>query len=155
MKKIILTLVALLSMTTMMAQDNNKERKAPKQMTPDEMTTRMTKELGLSADQKTKVLSLNKEYKDYIGGPGMGGPGGPRPDGDAQKSGKKSGNSKQQRPEMTEAQQKQMKQHMAKRQEYDKKLKQILSSDQYTKYQKQQKRRGPGNGNRPERPQNN
>ncbi len=153
MKKIILTLVALLSMTTMMAQDNNKERKAPKQMTPDEMTTRMTKELGLSADQKTKVLSLNKEYKDYIGGPGMGGPGGARPDGDAKQSGKKSGN-KQQRPEMSETQQKQMKQHMAKRQEYDKKLKKILSSDQYTKYEKQQKRRGPGNGNRPERPQN-
>ncbi len=149
MKKIFLTMVAILSMTVVMAQDNDKERKAPKQMTPEEMTTRMTKELSLTADQKSKVQSLNKEYKDYLGGPGMGGPRGPRPDGNA----KKSGNNKQQRPQMTEAQQKQMEQHKAKRQEYDKKLKSILSADQYKTYQQQNKRRGPGEGKRPERNQ--
>ncbi len=149
MKKIILMTVALLTMTTAMAQGNDKERRAPKQMTAEEMTSRMTKDLSLTADQKAKVLSLNKEYKDYIGGPGMGGPGGPRPDGNAKKS-----DDKQQRPElpqMTDAQKKQMKTHQAKRQEYNKKLQKILSSEQYQKYQKQQKQ-GP-RGQRPEKPQ--
>ncbi len=155
MKKIVLTMLAMLTMTAVMAQSNDKERKAPKQMTPEEMTTRMTKELSLTADQKSKVLSLNKEYQNYLGGPGMGGPKGPRPDGNA----KNSSSDKQQRqapPQMSESEQKQMKQNMAKRQEYDQKLKSILSSDQYTKYQKQQKRRGPGgNGKRPEKQNNN
>lgn len=36
---------------------------------------------------------------------------------------------------MTDAQKKQMKQHQAKRQEYDKKLKQILTSEQYKSYE--------------------
>ena len=44
LKKMILTLVALLSMTAVMAQNDNKERKAPKEMNPEEMTNRMTKE---------------------------------------------------------------------------------------------------------------
>jgi len=154
MKKIFLTLVALLSMTAVMAQGNDKERKAPKQMTAEEMTTRMTKELGLTADQKAKVLSLNKEYKNYLGGPGMGGPGGPRPDGSKMKSGNDS-QQRQEPPQMSDSQQKQMKQRMAKRQEYDKKLQKILSSDQYKKYQSQQKRRGPGGDKRPEKKQNN
>ena len=51
MKKMILTLVALLSMTAVMAQNDNKERKAPKEMNPEEMTNRMTKDLELTADQ--------------------------------------------------------------------------------------------------------
>lgn len=50
MKKIVLTLVALLSMTVMQAQNNEKceckkEQKARKQMTPEKMTERMTKTL--------------------------------------------------------------------------------------------------------------
>ncbi len=152
MKKIFLTMVALLSMTAVMAQSENKERKAPKQMTAEEMTTRMTKDLSLTADQKSKVLSLNKEYKDYLGGPGMGGPRGARPDGKKMQS----DNDQQQRPElpkMDASQQKQMKQQMAKRQEYDKKLQKILNSDQYKKYQQSQKRRGPGDGKRSEKKQ--
>ena len=72
MKKMILTLVALLSMTAVMAQNDNKERKAPKEMNPEEMTNRMTKDLELTADQKAKVLALNTEYKDVLRGPGMG-----------------------------------------------------------------------------------
>ena len=66
MKKMILTLVALLSMTAVMAQNDNKERKAPKEMNPEEMTNRMTKDLELTADQKAKVLALNTEYKDVL-----------------------------------------------------------------------------------------
>ena len=60
MKKIFLTMVALLSMTAMMAQNengNNGERKAPKQLTPEEMTEKMATDLSLTAEQKTKVLA--------------------------------------------------------------------------------------------------
>ena len=53
MKKIFLTMVALLSMTAMMAQNengNNGERKAPKQLTPEEMTEKMATDLSLTAE---------------------------------------------------------------------------------------------------------
>ena len=61
MKKILLTMVALLSMTAMMAQTTGGERKAPKKMTHEEMTTQMTSQLKLTDAQKTKVATLNKE----------------------------------------------------------------------------------------------
>ena len=48
---------------------------------------------------------------------------------------------------MTEEQRAQMQQMMEKRQEYDKKLKEILTDDQYKTYQKQNQRRG-GRGGR-------
>ena len=62
MKKILLTMVALLSMTAMMAQTTG----APKKMTHEEMTTQMTSQLKLTDAQKTKVATLNKEYQDYL-----------------------------------------------------------------------------------------
>ena len=137
MKKMILTLVALLSMTVVMAQNDNKELKAPKEVNPEEVTNRMVKELDLTADQKAKVLKLNTEYKDVLRGPGMGRGhrGGPRPDG------QKGANEKQQRPErpqLTDAQKKEMKENfekqMEKRKEYDKKMQEVLTEAQYKKF---------------------
>lgn len=150
MKKIILTMVALLSITSVMAQNDNKERKAPKQFTDEEMVERMAQELDLTADQKTKVLALNKEYKDVLRGPGMGrSPRGPRPDG-------QSGATQQQRlerPQMTDAQKAEMQKNMEKRKEYNEKLKNILTDDQFKKYQERQHRGrhhgGPRPGNGP------
>jgi Spy/CpxP family protein refolding chaperone len=153
MKKIILTMVALLSITSAMAQNDNKEHKAPKQFTDEEMVDRMAQELDLTAEQKTKVLALNKEYKDVLRGPGMGrGPRGPRPDG-------QSGATQQQRPErpqMTDAQKAEMQKNMEKRKEYNEKLKNILTDDQFKKYQERWHRgrhhggpRGPRPGNGP------
>ncbi len=137
MKKILMTMVALLSMTVVMAQDSDKkERRAPKQMTAEQMTERMTKELSLSDDQKTKVLALNKQYKDVLGGPGMGRPRGPRPDGNTSAT----EGQQNSRPEMTDAQKAEMKKNMEQRTAYEKELKSILSTDQYKKYQSSQKR---------------
>lgn len=169
MKKIVMTMVALLAMTAAVAQqsDNNKERKAFKKPTPEEMTTRMAKDLNLTDAQKTKVQALNKEYEQVLGGPGMRGP---RPDkGDGKSGDKKKGDVKKKktdanteataqdgkrdgkRPELTDAQKQEMKQHKAKRKEYDAKLKQILTDDQYKSYQQQHRRghRGP-RGQRPD-----
>ena len=145
-------MVALLSMTAMMAQNDKSDKKAPKEPTPEEMTARMAKDLNLTDDQKTKVLALNKEYKDmFKGGPRMGGPRGPKPDG---KSGATDNQQRPERPQMTDAQKAEMKKHMEQRKAYDTKLKSILTADQYKSWQKQHKRGpkgGPRDGKRPDK----
>ena len=150
MKKIVRTMVALLTMTAAVAQNNeNGQRPEFKKPTPEEMTNRMAENLKLDDKQKSKVLALNKEYESVLGGPGMGrgfgrGMGrGPRPDGE---TGASQNNDQQrpQRPQMTEEQRAQMQQMMEKRQEYDKKLKDILTDDQYKTYQEQHQHRGRG-----------
>lgn len=155
MKKIALTMMALLTMMTAVAQkDDNNARKAPKKPTAEEMTNRMTEQLGLTDKQKSKVLALNKEYADVLGGPGMGRPHmGPRPDGNTgateQAPEKKerpqmTDAQKKERPQLTDAQKKEMEQKMAKRKEYDGKLKKILTDEQMQKYQQMRHHRGHG-----------
>ena len=185
MKKIVLTMAAMMTMTMAMAQesDNKSERRAFKQPTPEEMTDRMAKELNLTDEQKAKVLDLNKEYQDVVGRPGMRGQRPPRFDGMRRPEGRpekapegkfeakpeakseakdakakpdaESGATQQRpdRPQMTEAQREGMKQHMAKRQEYNAKLKEILTEDQYNTLQKMQRRPGPGRGPQGMRPE--
>ena len=147
---------ALLSMTAMMAQNDKSDKKAPKEPTPEEMTARMAKDLNLTDDQKTKVLALNKEYKDmFKGGPRMGGPRGPKPDGKTEAT---DNQQRPERPQMTDAQKAEMKKHMEQHKAYDQKLKSILTADQYKSWQKQHKRGpkgGPRDGKRPDMaPQN-
>ncbi len=150
-----MTMVALLTMTAAVAQDNNSEnrqRREFKKPTPEEMTTRMTESLKLDDKQQKKVLELNKEYENVLGGPGMGrgfgrGQRGPRPDGQTGASQNNNNQQRPERPQMTEEQRAKMQQMMEKRQEYDKKLKEILTEDQYKTYQEQNRRRG-GRGGR-------
>lgn len=166
MKKIMMTMVALLTMTAAMAQQSdNKQQRPPRKPDVKEMTERMAKELNLDDAQKAKVLALNKEYEDVISGPGMhrgpgmrgghhGGPRGQRPDGETgaspkaqndkaqAKDGEQKAGKRPQRPELTEEQKAEMKQRMAKRQEYDKKLKEILTEEQQQKMQKRHHRGG-------------
>ena len=130
MKKILLVMMALLTMTTAMAQPS--DRKAPKKMTHQEMTTQMTSKLKLNDAQKAKVAALNKEYQDILmppEPPKMADGSRPEPPKNGDKAMPKKPDSK----------------HMAKRQEYEKKLKQILTDEQYKTYQKMQ----PPHGKRP------
>ena len=130
MKKIILVMMALLTMTTAMAQPS--DRKAPKKMTHQEMTTQMTSKLKLNDAQKAKVAALNKEYQDILmppEPPKMADGSRPEPPKNGDKAMPKKPDSK----------------HKAKRQEYEKKLKQILTDEQYKNYQKMQ----PPHGKRP------
>ncbi len=137
MKKILLTFVALLSMTMAMAQGENGDGpKAPKQMTPEEMTTQMTSKLGLNEEQKAKVSALNQEYQDVFQGPGFGN----KPP----KMGENGTSGTNERPKMTEEMKTKMKEHMARRQEYETQLKGILSDSQYQTYQKMMPRHGHG-----------
>lgn len=184
MKKIVLTLLAVATFGTMMAQENiNAERRAPRMMTPEQMTERMTQELDLNKDQQAKVMELNKAYEDVVARPGMGrGPRGPRPGGmgrpegmrrpdgmqkvDEQKAEQKKAEQKvekkaekkadaetgatqlpqnggqfAQRPEMSEAQRAEMEKRMERRKEYSEKLKEILTPEQFEKYQQRRQPR--------------
>ena len=150
MKKIVLSMVALLSLTVAVAQDAKSDKKAPKEPTAEEMTNRMAQDLKLTDEQKTKVLALNKEYQDVLKAPR--GPRGPRPegkqgkrpqtDGKTEATEQQGGKQKGQRPELTEEQKAKFKAHHAKREEYDKKLKQILTDDQYKSWKKRHGRHG-------------
>lgn len=150
MKKIVLSMVALLSMTVAVAQDAKSDKKAPKEPTAEEMTNRMAQDLKLTDEQKTKVLALNKEYQDVLKAPrGFRGPRpegkqGRRPQADGQSGATEQQGGKQrgQRPELTEEQKAKFKAHHAKREEYDKKLKQILTDDQYKSWKKRHGRHG-------------
>ena len=127
MKKILLVMMALLTMTTAMAQPS--DRKAPKKMTHQEMTTQMTSKLKLNDAQKAKVAALNKEYQDILmppEPPKKADGSRPEPPKNGDKAMPKKHDSK----------------HMAKRQEYEKKLKQILTDEQYKNYQKMQPKHG-------------
>lgn len=144
MKKIVMTMIALLTMTAAVAQNNGNGERRFQRPTPEDQTNRMAEQLKLDDKQKAKVLDLNKEYENVLmGGMGRGfgrGQGGP---------GGFQGGQQGQRPELTEEQraemQKQMQQRMEKRQEYEKKLKEILTDDQFKTYQEQQQqRRGRG-----------
>jgi hypothetical protein len=138
MKKIVLMMVALLSMTAVQAQESDKKQeqqfRGPKQVTPEQMTERMTNDLKLTDEQKTKVLALNKEYEKVIAGPQMRGHRPPKADGESGATAQ-NGQQRPERPQLTDAQREEMKQRFEKRQEYEKKLKEILTDDQYKKYQ--------------------
>jgi len=164
MKKIAMTLVALLAMTAAMAQQSdNKQRRQPKKIDPQEMTNRMATDLKLDDQQKAQLLQLNKEYQDVLSGPGgpRGGHRGPRPGGKAEKKTdaqtsateqapqeQASSGKRPERPQLTEAQKAEMKQRKAKREEYNQKLKGILTDEQYKAYEKRH-RHGGGRGPRP------
>ena len=160
MKKIVMTMIALLTMTAAVAQNNENGQRRFQRPTPEDMTNRMADQLKLDDKQKSKVLDLNKEYESVLmGGMGRGfGRGQGRPGGQGGFQGGQQG----QRPQLTDEQraemQKQMQQRQEKRQEYEKKLKEILNDDQFKTYQEQQQQRrgrggfgGPG-GPRGQRP---
>ena len=109
MKKIVLMMVALLSMTAVQAQESDKQQfRGPRQMTPEQMTERMSNNLKLTDEQKTKVLALNKEYEKVIAGPGMRAP---RPQNTDGESGATTQQNQQrpERPQMTDTQREEMK----------------------------------------------
>lgn len=111
MKKIVLTVIAALTMSVAMAQNSNQQgnghgQNGPRQMNATAMTERLAKELSLTDSQKKKVLALNKD--------------------------------------MVEQMQKQASNNRDKRQEYEKKLKEILTADQQKTYEQNKKNRRRG-----------
>ena len=143
MKKIVLTMIAILSMTVAMAQNDEKRDgdRGPRQFTPEQMVENLAGRLNLNDDQKAKLLELNKEYKDVLGGQRWGGRnGGNRPQ-------RNENAGEGQRPQLTEEQRAQWQERMKKRQEYEEKLKGIFTEEQYKKYQEMRPQRGQRRGN--------
>lgn len=128
MKKIVLTLVAMMSLTVAIAQNNM----PPRKVSPADMTAQMKQQLALTDEQEVKVQALNEQYADLMIGlagrgrhPLRGRFGRPRAEGD----------STFRRPQFTPEMKEQMEKVRARRQEYRKQLKEILTPEQLTTYQ--------------------
>jgi Skp family chaperone for outer membrane proteins len=142
MKKIMLTMIAAMTMSLAMAQNSsdNKPNGQHEPMTAEQITTQMQNKLGLTDAQCAKVKALNEKYADILKGPGMKG----------QRPPKMEKNDNDERPQITEEMKKMMEEHHAKKQAYENELKEILSSSQYTTYQSMMPKhghRGPAEGN--------
>lgn len=150
MKKTLMTLAALLTITAAVAQnenqkDNNQQQeqkdkkeccKESKQghdksimlprnpMTVEQRTELMITKLNLTDEQKAKVKALNEQYKDVLENPG-------KPIAYVQ-----NGKATTERPQMTDEQKAKVKEQMTKRREYEKNLKDILTANQYDEYKK-------------------
>lgn len=169
MKKLILALVAVMTLTAAQAQDdNNKQgrgerRKMDKTEMVKHRTDETVKKYGLNEQQADQLLKLNTEFADKMG-PGMGGPRGGR----GQRTGARPSfrdNGQQQadgeRPELTEEQKQKMEAARKEREEsmkqYDAKLQTILTPEQYKAYQedaaKMRQRMGGRRGGQRERKQ--
>lgn len=127
MKKILMTMALCLAMTGAMAQSDSNNNKPKK-----DITTEMVTRPGLSDQQAADLKTLKVKYADVLKGPGMKGRH-HRPDGDAPKG---TPDDDAQRPQLTDAQKKQMEEFKAKRAAYDKELKGILTDAQYQSYLK-------------------
>lgn len=115
MKKVMLTLVAALSMTVALAQEPGLQR--PKHYTTEQIVDK------LNLDKKTaaKFSKLRSKYADLFKAPGKPGEKGERP-------------SKED-----------MDKRMAQHKKYLNELKSILNDSQYSAYEKLEPQRGPGN----------
>lgn len=147
MKKIVFALAMLLSVSGAMAQNEGSENKGRGGSFPqneEEMTTLMVKKLNLSDAQQAKVKKLNKKYADLFQRPSRGGGKGPGTDSSNGQSTEEG--QRPEPPQMTDSQRQQMESEMKarkqKREAYEKELKAILSSEQYTSYQKLMPQRG-------------
>lgn len=134
MKKIMLTMIAAMTMSLAMAQNpsDGRPKNRPEPMTLEQITTQMQSKLGLNDEQYAKVKALNEKYADILKRPAMRGM---RPNG--------FGNMDNgERPQMTEEMKNMMEEHRTKRLAYENELKGILSTSQYTTYQNMMPKRG-------------
>lgn len=134
------------------AQESEQKRKMPsKEEMAQRMTDRMVSKYGLSDEQKTKLLELNKEYADKMPRPRRGEPRG-RNFNMGNDNGSSTRPARPSRDEMNQRRE-EMKQN---REAYNSKLKEIMTNEQYKQYtddqQKQRQQRGPRRGNRQPRP---
>ena len=165
MKKIVMILAMAATVTLGYAQDDKKccgncDKQQPP--TKEQMMQRITDELGLTDQQAKDLAALNEEYADVLEGPGHHGPG---HHGKHGKPGGKPGMHRQQpqadqqlaqapqRPQLTDEQRQQMQakreQAKVRRDEYDQKVQQILTAEQYEKMKTMRPQRGPRPEGRP------
>ena len=165
MKKTLLSLAAMLCMTLGMAQNPGAPQggqggpqggQRPQRLTVDQVNTRMQEELKLDEAQMKQVVKLNKKYSSLYEGMAMGGVGGfggGRPmgggggapmggggggdfggGGGGMGGGMGNANSVRFTPSQTTPEQLAKKQQI-QQEAYEKKLKKILSAEQYATYE--------------------
>ena len=144
MKKLILVLVATMTMTSVQAQEDNRPARGERrQFDRTEMLKKRTdetvKKYGLNEEQAAKLLELNTKYAGKMG-QGMGAPrGGRRGDARPGVGAGRGGDRQAKRPEMTEEQKQNMEKQRQERQEaakaYAEELQGIMTPDQYKAYQ--------------------
>lgn len=124
MKKIVLTMVALLMMSAAMAQNATCEckdnHKGHKGFSPEKRVEMLAKKLGLTDEQKAKIIALDKEMMADM-----------KANKDVEEKNKK------------ERFEKRMKKQK------DKKMKEILTAEQYAEYQNMKPKMGRHHGHRP------
>lgn len=134
MKKIILSIVAMLTIGTAMAQGGGQfggRFGGMKPMTVEQRTDKMVKDLELNEEQSAKVKELNTKYASMWERPNMG----PRGNGEMPDSIKNMS-----REQMREQMQARFKEMREKQEAYNNELKEIVGDEKFAKYQKQQKR---------------
>ena len=123
MKKIVLTMVALLMMSAAMAQNATCECKDNhKGFSPEKRVEMLAKKLGLTDEQKAKIIALDKEMMADM-----------KANKDVEEKNKKE----------------RFEKRMKKQKEMDKKMKEILTAEQYAEYQNMKPKMGRHHGNRP------
>ena len=148
MKRIIIALAALFTIaTTSMAQDNTRRERPSKEEMAKQRTEAMVQQYGLNESQQNKLLELNTKYAEKMGPMFMRRPHhGPRPEG-VRPEGVTPDNNVKRAPRMEmNSDFEQKRKEMKETQEaYDKELKEIMTEDQFKKYQEesQKMRRGP------------
>lgn len=173
MKKVFLTMVAAMAMSCAMAQeatagdnkckceqcDNCKGKCGDcdkKQHQRPDRTEMMTRELNLTPEQATKVKALNEKYPELMrhrggrrGGHGMRGGFAPRQDKKQDVDGTTGATAQQpkQRPSR-EDMEKRMQEMKKQREAYDAELKNILTKEQFEKYEKNKPQPGQRMGRR-------
>lgn len=163
-KTLLIAAAALMLCIGAHAQTDSKSGNSEQRQKPDatqmaqNRTDRMVKKYGLNDTQAADLLTLNKKYAGKMG-PGAGRPGENKSSESettsaktsksrkASKSGKastttSSSNERSGRPELTDAQKKEM---QTNRSEYEAELKKILTDEQYKSYQEDSKK-GPMGG---------
>lgn len=126
MKKIVLTMVALLMMSAAMAQNATCEckdnHKGHKGFSPEKRVEMLAKKLGLTDEQKAKIIALDKEMMADV-----------KANKDVEEKNKKE----------------RFEKRMKKQKEMDKKMKEILTAEQYAEYQNMKPKMGRHHGHRP------
>ena len=150
MKRIIIALTALITIaTTSMAQDDIRRERPSKEEMAKHRTEAMVKQYDLNESQQAKLLELNTKYAEKMGPMQPRRPGGPhremvRPD-----------NNFQQAPvKVHPDHEKRHKEMEATMEAYNNELKEIMTEEQFKKYQEEslKMRRGGPRGHHGPRP---
>lgn len=148
MKKILISMVAVMMMAMSANAQccnckgcNNKKKGDRVEM----RTNKMVERYGLDKKQAKKLLSLNKEYKDFLSKPGRhpkaGKPGMRHAKPQTQESDAQTSVTPKPHVHKMPVKPERMKEIEQKQQEYDSKLEKIMTSDQFAKYKEDKQRR--------------